>query len=155
MAALVRNRSTFPSRSKRDTTIASSTYGRTSLSYSRRMPRRGIGSDSVTNPRRRSRKLSRPGGMRSPRYRRSRVRLRQRRFALHFIVQGDRLKPETTLTPHLYHNLGGLRFEDVTEKAGIGHTGWGQGVCAGDVDNLSRHPPGRNRIFGKFFGKWL
>jgi hypothetical protein len=53
-----------------------------------------------------------------------------------FLVQGDRLKPgPVPLTPHLYHNLGGLRFEDVTEKAGIGHTGWGQGVCAGDVDN--------------------
>ena len=53
-----------------------------------------------------------------------------------FIVQGDRLNSgSATLTPHLYHNLGGLRFEDVTEKAGIGHTGWGQGVCAGDPDN--------------------
>jgi hypothetical protein len=53
-----------------------------------------------------------------------------------FLVQGDRLKPgPAPLTPHLYRNLGGLRFEDVTEKAGIGHTGWGQGVCAGDVDN--------------------
>jgi len=53
-----------------------------------------------------------------------------------FLVQGDRLKPGSTpLTPHLYHNLGGLRFEDVTEKSGIGHTGWGQGVCAGDADN--------------------
>ncbi len=53
-----------------------------------------------------------------------------------FLVQGDRLKPESTpLTPHLYHNLGGLKFEDVTAKAGIGHLGWGQGVCAGDVDN--------------------
>jgi hypothetical protein len=53
-----------------------------------------------------------------------------------FLVQGDRLKPgPAPLTPHLYHNLGGLRFEDVTEKAGIGHTGWGQGVCAGDADN--------------------
>jgi hypothetical protein len=53
-----------------------------------------------------------------------------------FLVQGDRHKPgPTLLTPHLYRNLGGLRFEDVTEKARIGHTGWGQGVCAGDVDN--------------------
>jgi len=53
-----------------------------------------------------------------------------------FLVQGDRFKPgPVPLTPHLYHNLGGLRFEDVTEKAGIRHTGWGQGVCAGDVDN--------------------
>lgn len=52
-----------------------------------------------------------------------------------FLVQGDRLKPDAGLTPHLYHNLGGLRFEDVAAKAGIGHTGWGQGVCAGDADN--------------------
>ena len=53
-----------------------------------------------------------------------------------FIVNADRLTPSSPpLTPHLYHNLGGLRFEDVTEKAGISHTGWGQGVCAGDVDN--------------------
>jgi hypothetical protein len=51
-------------------------------------------------------------------------------------VTADRLEstaPKPTL--HLYHNLGGLKFEDVTEKAGLGHTGWGQGVCAGDIDN--------------------
>lgn len=53
-----------------------------------------------------------------------------------FLVQGDRLNPGSVpLTAHLYHNLGGLRFEDVTQKAGVGHTGWGQGVCAGDADN--------------------
>ena len=53
-----------------------------------------------------------------------------------FLVQADRLHNEgPPLTPHLYHNLGGLRFEDVTAKAGIGHLGWGQGVCAGDADN--------------------
>jgi enediyne biosynthesis protein E4 len=34
----------------------------------------------------------------------------------------------------LYRNLGGLRFEDVTDKAGVGHPGWGMGVCAADVD---------------------
>jgi len=53
-----------------------------------------------------------------------------------FIVNADRMNPSgPPLTPHLYHNLGNLRFEDVTAKAGIGHLGWGQGVCAGDADN--------------------
>ena len=53
-----------------------------------------------------------------------------------FVVQGDRLHNSgIPFAPHLYHNLGGLRFEDVTAKAGIGHLGWGQGVCAGDADN--------------------
>lgn len=56
-----------------------------------------------------------------------------------FLLQGDRLHPTgPPLTPHLYHNLGGLRFEDVTAKAGIGHLGWSQGVCAGDPDNEGR-----------------
>jgi hypothetical protein len=56
-----------------------------------------------------------------------------------FLLQGDRLNHSgPPLTPHLYHNLGGLRFEDVTAKAGIGHLGWSQGVCAGDVDNEGR-----------------
>ena len=34
----------------------------------------------------------------------------------------------------LYRNLGNGRFEDVTEKAGVGHPGWGMGVCTADVD---------------------
>jgi enediyne biosynthesis protein E4 len=34
----------------------------------------------------------------------------------------------------LYRNLGGFRFEDVTDKAGVGHPGWGMGVCTADVD---------------------
>lgn len=35
----------------------------------------------------------------------------------------------------LYHNLGKGKFEDVTKQMGLEHTGWGQGVCAGDFDN--------------------
>jgi hypothetical protein len=35
----------------------------------------------------------------------------------------------------LYHNLGGLKFEDVTRKAGLTDRGWQQGACAGDLDN--------------------
>jgi len=38
-------------------------------------------------------------------------------------------------TSHLYHNNGNGTFTDVTKKAGVGLTGWGQGVCAGDYDN--------------------
>ena len=34
----------------------------------------------------------------------------------------------------LYRNLGGFRFEDVTDKAGVGHPGWAMGVCTGDAD---------------------
>lgn len=37
--------------------------------------------------------------------------------------------------PVLYRNLGGLKFEDVTRKAGLVGNAWGQGVCAGDIDN--------------------
>ena len=37
--------------------------------------------------------------------------------------------------PVLYHNLGGLKFEDVTETAGLKDKGWEQGICAGDFDN--------------------
>ncbi len=56
-----------------------------------------------------------------------------------FLLQGDRLhNAGPPLLPHLYHNLGGLRFEDATGKAGIGHLGWSQGVCAGDPDNEGR-----------------
>lgn len=35
----------------------------------------------------------------------------------------------------LYRNLGNLRFEDVTDQAGVGDTGFGLGVTAGDYNN--------------------
>lgn len=35
----------------------------------------------------------------------------------------------------LYRNKDGRNFEDVTQKAGLAKSGWGQGVCAGDIDN--------------------
>ena len=38
----------------------------------------------------------------------------------------------------LYRNMGGNRFEDVTEHARVGGDGWGGGVCAGDYDGDGR-----------------
>src|SRR6185312_11301113 len=50
-------------------------------------------------------------------------------------------------TGHLYHNLGNLHFEDVTEKSGLGKVGWGQGVCAADFDN-----DGYTDLFVTYYG---
>jgi hypothetical protein len=38
-------------------------------------------------------------------------------------------------TSHLYRNRRDGTFEDVTGKAGLTQSGWGQGACAGDYDN--------------------
>jgi hypothetical protein len=38
-------------------------------------------------------------------------------------------------TSHLYRNNHDGTFTDVTLQAGLGGSGWGQGVCAGDYDN--------------------
>ncbi len=46
----------------------------------------------------------------------------------------DRDGPGATSTGHLYRNLGQMRFEDVTQKAGLARVGWGQGVCVGDYN---------------------
>ncbi|HEY0170230.1 MAG TPA: CRTAC1 family protein [Pyrinomonadaceae bacterium] len=35
----------------------------------------------------------------------------------------------------LYRNLGGWKFEDVTERAGVANERWGMGVAVGDYDN--------------------
>jgi enediyne biosynthesis protein E4 len=47
----------------------------------------------------------------------------------------------------LYHNLGNWKFEDVTDKAGVGNERWGMGVAIGDYDN-----DGRPDIFVGNFG---
>jgi hypothetical protein len=38
----------------------------------------------------------------------------------------------------LYRNLGNWKFEDVTDKAGVGNERWGMGVAVGDYDNDGR-----------------
>lgn len=55
-----------------------------------------------------------------------------------FLVNGSRLEgyPKGDApTNHLYRNLGGGRFEDVTAAAGLVRSGWGNGVCVADFDN--------------------
>ncbi len=78
-----------------------------------------------------------------------------------FLVNGQELaaqksasgKPaKQTPTSHLFHNNHDGTFTDVTEKAGLVSTGWGQGVCVGDYDNdgfddLYVTDYGKNRLF--------
>jgi hypothetical protein len=55
-----------------------------------------------------------------------------------FLVNGSRLEgfaEGNAPTNHLYRNIGGGHFEDVTRAAGMARSGWGTGVCAGDFDN--------------------
>jgi len=55
-----------------------------------------------------------------------------------FIVNGTKLEgfpSGKSPSNHLYRNNHDGTFSDVTEKAGLSATGWGQGVCVGDYDN--------------------
>src|SRR6201997_1173189 len=55
-----------------------------------------------------------------------------------FVVNGTTLdaKPGAAApTNHLFRNNHDGTFTDVTVKAGLRSSGWGQGVCAGDYDN--------------------
>jgi hypothetical protein len=47
----------------------------------------------------------------------------------------------------LYRNRGDGTFEDVTARAGVGRSGWGQGVAVGDADN-----DGDADLYLTFFG---
>jgi enediyne biosynthesis protein E4 len=51
-------------------------------------------------------------------------------------------------TNHLYRNKRDGTFEDLTAKAGVGASGWGQGVCAGDYDN-----DGAEDLFVTYYGQ--
>jgi hypothetical protein len=67
-----------------------------------------------------------------------------------FLVNGSTLEgfPKgQEPTSHLYRNNRDGTFADVTQKAGVSLTGWGQGVCAGDYDN-----DGRTDLFVTFWG---
>jgi hypothetical protein len=69
----------------------------------------------------------------------------------------DSLTVETASDPRaarsaLYRNLGQGKFADVTDKAGVGHPGWGMGVCTADVDGDGREDIyvtalGQNRLY--------
>ena len=68
-----------------------------------------------------------------------------------FIVNGTKLEgfaAGKAPTNHLYHNNHDGTFTDVTEKAGLAHTGWGQGVCVGDYDN-----DGWEDLYVTYYGK--
>ncbi len=75
-----------------------------------------------------------------------------------FIVNGTMLPGETAAdkqtkpTNHLFHNNHDGTFSDVTMKAGLASTGWGQGACVGDYDNdgfsdIYVTGYGKNRLF--------
>jgi hypothetical protein len=58
-----------------------------------------------------------------------------------YVVSAYELDDQRRKVPHrnaLYHNLGGLKFEDVSKKAGVDAAAWGNGVCVGDFDGDGR-----------------
>jgi len=68
-----------------------------------------------------------------------------------FLVNGSRLEgfPKgSEPTSHLFRNNRDGTFTDVTVKAGVAHSGWGQAVCVGDYDN-----DGWDDLFVTYFGK--
>ena len=72
-----------------------------------------------------------------------------------FLVNGTTLEgfpSGQAPTNHLYRNNHDGTFTDVTVKAGLADSGWGQGVCVGDYDNdgwedLYLTDYGRNRLY--------
>jgi hypothetical protein len=68
-----------------------------------------------------------------------------------FVVNGTTLEgfsSDEAPTNHLYRNNHDGTFTDVTVKAGLVATGWGQGVCVGDYDN-----DGWEDLYVTYYGK--
>jgi hypothetical protein len=68
-----------------------------------------------------------------------------------FLVNGTRLDGVAgaeSPTNRLYRNNGDSTFTDVTQRAGLVRSGWGQSVCVGDYDN-----DGFDDLFVSGFGK--
>ena len=68
-----------------------------------------------------------------------------------YLVNGSRLQgfaAGSEPTNHLFHNNRNGTFTDVTTRAGVASTGWGQGVCAGDFDN-----DGFDDLFVTYYGR--
>jgi enediyne biosynthesis protein E4 len=74
------------------------------------------------------------------------------------VLSGTRLKdgtrqavdyaPGSGPTNRLYRNRRNGTFEDVTDAAGLRHTGWASSVCAGDIDN-----DGWTDLFVTYYGQ--
>ncbi len=70
-----------------------------------------------------------------------------------FLINGTRMEgfpAGQPFTNKLFHNNRDGTFTDVTAKAGLTHSGWGQGVCVGDYDN-----DGFDDIFVTYWGENL
>jgi enediyne biosynthesis protein E4 len=68
-----------------------------------------------------------------------------------FLVNGSRIegfpKGQEPIS-HLFKNNRDGTFTDVTAKAGLAHSGWGQGCCVGDYNN-----DGWNDLFVSYYGQ--
>ena len=66
-----------------------------------------------------------------------------------YVVNGTTLDTKSDgPTSKLFHNNHDGTFTDVTDRAGVGLRGWGQGACVGDYDN-----DGYDDLYVTFYGK--